>query len=242
MICSNCQHQNHQHANFCSKCGLELVEVLQKNTDYKRNITRISVFFFTLLGYILVISLIPHESDYISSIFHDSIFALIVLLFFFLNFKETILQFKFEKPRLSLLLALIFGAIAYATLVSVFAEFLNQSLFNESQDAYYEVFQNSPAPLLFSVISIGVFPAIFEEIAFRGVVFGELEKIAGATSAIVVSAILFTILHLSLFSILWIFPIGLLFGYLRAKYKTLWYGIIGHFLYNSSIIFIEYFF
>jgi membrane protease YdiL (CAAX protease family) len=70
-------------------------------------------------------------------------------------------------------------------------------------------------------------------------VFNELSKITGIKSTIIISAILFTMLHLSLLSIFWIFPIGLIFGYFRAKYNTLWYGIIGHLIYNSCIVLIE---
>jgi membrane protease YdiL (CAAX protease family) len=31
------------------------------------------------------------------------------------------------------------------------------------------------------------------------------------------------------------------FGYLRARYRTLWYSIFAHFTYNTSIVLIEYF-
>jgi membrane protease YdiL (CAAX protease family) len=74
---------------------------------------------------------------------------------------------------------------------------------------------------------------------FRGVLFNETLKIAGLKSTILITSILFTILHLSLISIFWIFPIGLVFGYLRAKYNTILYGVIGHFVYNASVVIVE---
>ncbi|MBK6986473.1 MAG: CPBP family intramembrane metalloprotease [Bacteroidetes bacterium] len=71
--------------------------------------------------------------------------------------------------------------------------------------------------------------------------FNELQKITSVSATIIITTVLFTILHFSLISFLWIFPIGMLFGYLRAKNNSLLYGIIGHFIYNSSIVLIEYF-
>ncbi|MBL7895686.1 MAG: CPBP family intramembrane metalloprotease [Bacteroidia bacterium] len=117
---------------------------------------------------------------------------------------------------------------------------MNESVFNNSNSTYIEHYKDSPLPLLFSIISVGVFPAIFEEIAFRGILFNELKNIVSNNSTIIISTVLFTILHFSLISFLWIFPIGLLFGYLRSKYDNLIYGIIGHFVYNSSIVMIEF--
>ena len=47
-------------------------------------------------------------------------------------------------------------------------------------------------------------------------------------------------MHLQIISLLWLIPIGLVFGLLRNKYNTLWYGVIGHFVYNFSITVYEF--
>lgn len=146
---------------------------------------------------------------------------------------------RFDKPKWPLLITIFIVAPLFALLVSFIAQLINQGIFNESQTAYYEHFIESPAPLTFAIISIALFPAIFEEIAFRGIVLSELSKVTRLKSAIIISTILFSLLHLSLISMFWIFPLGLFFGYFRAKQRTLWYGIIGHFIYNSSIVLIE---
>ncbi|MEI7595727.1 MAG: CPBP family intramembrane glutamic endopeptidase [Bacteroidota bacterium] len=238
MECSKCQSQNPTKATYCGKCGNILVNSVESQ-DYNRNVKKISVFFFVLLAYIATINFIELNGNYIQTLLIDFIFAAIILVFYFIDTKSINKLIKFNKPKRLLLIKIIIFAPLFAILVSLIAGFLNQSIFDKSQITYYEQFIDSPAPIFFSILSIGLFPAIFEEIAFRGIVFNELTKITSIKSTIIISAILFTILHLSLLSTLWIFPIGLIFGYFRAKYRSLWYGIIGHFIYNSSIVLIE---
>lgn len=238
MECSKCQYQNPTKATFCGKCGNKL-EISSEGLDYNKNVKKISIFFFALLAYIVTIHFIEFGNNYIQTLLIDLIFATIILIFYFIDSKTLNKLLKFNRPRRILLIIIVIIAPLFAMLVSFIADLLNQSIFDKNQIIYYEQFINSPAPIPLSILSIGLFPAIFEEIAFRGIVFNELTKITGLKSTIIISAILFTILHLSLLSIFWIFPIGLIFGYLRAKYRTLWYGIIGHLIYNSSIVLIE---
>jgi membrane protease YdiL (CAAX protease family) len=236
--CSKCQYQNPTNATFCGKCGNKLGISLAKS-DYNRNVKNISVFFFILLTYIAIIHFINFDANYIRTLLVDLIFATIIMIFYFINAKNLSNLLKFNRPKRKLLIIIVIIAPLFAMLVSFIADLLNQNIFDENQITYYEQFINSPAPIVLSILSIGIIPAIFEEIAFRGIVFNELIGIAGLKSTIIISAILFTVLHLSLLSIFWIFPIGLILGYFRAKYRTLWYGIIGHLIYNSSIVLIE---
>jgi membrane protease YdiL (CAAX protease family) len=193
------------------------------------------------LGYIALLHFLKFNSTYIISLITDLIFALIIIVFLLFNFKslkETLI------PKISnykLLIIVSFSLCVLAFLVTHFADFLNQSVFNTNNSSYYEHYKDSPSPLLLCIISVGVFPAIFEEIAFRGILFNELKNIMSVNATIIITTVLFTILHFSFISFLWIFPIGFLFGYLRSKYNNLIYGIIGHFVYNSSIVLIEYF-
>jgi membrane protease YdiL (CAAX protease family) len=90
------------------------------------------------------------------------------------------------------------------------------------------------------VIMTCVSPAIFEEIAFRGFMFENLQALASSKEAVYISAILFGIMHLSFISLLWLIPLGIIFAMLRVKYNTLWYGIIGHFIYNFTITVLEF--
>ncbi|MFI5141779.1 MAG: CPBP family intramembrane glutamic endopeptidase [Bacteroidia bacterium] len=126
-----------------------------------------------------------------------------------------------------------------ALAVHYLASFINQNVFSAHNSIYYNAYLDSPSPLFFSILSIGVFPALFEEIAFRGILFNETLKVTSLKSTILITSILFTLLHFSLISSIWLFPGGLIFGYLRAKHKTLLYGVLGHFTYNSSVVLLQ---
>ena len=49
-----------------------------------------------------------------------------------------------------------------------------------------------------------------------------------------------TKIHLSIISLLWLVPLGLVLGFLRGKYNTLWYGMVAHFTYNFAITIFEF--
>lgn len=238
MNCPKCSGSNHELATFCSNCGSKLV--VMKESNYNVHVRNISVFFFALLAYIVVLHVAHFVDSYLGLLLVDSIFALIVIVFFLLNFKTNLHLFNFKilKPKIIFIILVLTPIFAF--LVNVFANFLNQQVLNQNDVIYYNQFANSPAPWLFSILSISVFPAIFEEVAFRGILFDQSSRVAGLKPTIFITAILFTILHLSLISALWLFPMGLIFGYLRARYRTILYGVIAHFVYNTCIVIFQF--
>jgi len=235
MQCEHCQYKNPLKARFCSRCGKSIPE----SVDYKSHLKKVYFLFFSLLAYIVALYFIDHDRNHKSILIFNLIFAAIVVVFYLTDTKNINRLLSFKNLNKNLILKILLIAPFAALLISIFGDWINTLVFDQRHIGYLELFKDSPAPLLLAIISVGLFPAIFEEIAFRGIVFNELMKFTRLKTAIILSAILFTLLHLSIISILWIFPGGLLFGYLRAKYRTLWYGIIGHFAYNSSLVILE---
>lgn len=236
MICPACNHNNHPNARFCSHCGGELSAPVYVATRDMGSITKTVVFFVVMVVFIVSLYFIDINSNYANIILANIVFSLIVLVFFAMDFRDTLNVLKFKDPEPMLMTALATGAPVFALGVFFFVDYLNKNIFDIYIISEYYLFIDSPAPLLLALISTAVFPAIFEEIAFRGVLFNMLEPFAGKTPTIFITAIMFSTIHFSLISLLWLFPIGLLFGYLRARHNTLWYGIIGHFLYNGSVV------
>jgi len=239
MKCRKCQIENSKAYSYCSNCGSKIF--IEPLDNYEVSVKKTKIFFFILLGYIALLNFLKFNSTYVISLIKDLIFALIVVVFLIFNFKSLIENLKPTNLNFKVLIIISLSLCAFAFLVTHFADFLNQSVFNTNNSSYYEHYKESAFPLLLCIISIGVFPAIFEEIAFRGILFNDLKNIMHVNATIIITTFLFTILHFSFISFLWIFPIGFLFGYLRSKYDNLIYGIIGHFVYNSSIVLIEYF-
>ena len=100
--------------------------------------------------------------------------------------------------------------------------------------------EEASRPFLLEILFRCVQPAIFEEVAVRGFLFNNLQEVTSARSAVYITSFLFGVLHLAFMSLLWLIPIGLAFAFLRMRYHTLWYGIVGHFTYNMAITYMEF--
>ncbi len=237
MRCAECQQENRSKAVFCSNCGKRLIA--DEAPSFEKHVNKVSVFFFVLLGYIALLRFTKFQQDLQTIIISDVIFIGLIIIFFFINFKGVKELFNVRKLNPLILLIIVVSAIGMAFAVQTFANYLNNTLFDRTQEAYYDYYKESPYPLLLSVISIGLVPAIFEEIAFRGILFTELLHVTNKNAVILITSILFTILHFSILSVIWLFPFALAMGYLRAKYNTILYGIACHFTYNTSIVLIE---
>lgn len=88
--------------------------------------------------------------------------------------------------------------------------------------------------LLVGLIVIAVFPAIGEEIVFRGIgqrMFHALTK--NAHAGIWISAFLFSFIHLQFYGFFPRFLLGALFGYVYYWSGNLWYPIFAHFVNNG---------
>ena len=97
------------------------------------------------------------------------------------------------------------------------------------------------ATVIWSMINIVLWTPIMEEIGFRGLVYTTLRSRLGPTLAIVLSAALFSALHLkSLAGFLSIFWSGLLLSYAYERYHSLLPGIVmhsaGNLLYLSTLV------
>lgn len=83
-----------------------------------------------------------------------------------------------------------------------------------------------------TILAICVQPGIIEELAFRGVILGGLRRVLRDHEAVLVSAAMFMIIHLSVPSFPHLFLIGLALGYLRIRTRSLLPGMLAHFLHN----------
>jgi membrane protease YdiL (CAAX protease family) len=87
-----------------------------------------------------------------------------------------------------------------------------------------------------SVFVICVCPAVFEELAFRGLVQGRLSALFGTWTGIVVSGAAFGLAH----GVTTGFPfhvfLGIQIGYLRHRSHSLYPGMLQHFLYNAILV------
>ncbi len=80
---------------------------------------------------------------------------------------------------------------------------------------------------------VAVFVApIFEEIFFRGFLLQGLRHYFGDTWAVLISSLIFAIIHFSVGSFLLLLVLGIILGVMRIKTNSIWPGIILHALNN----------
>jgi sodium transport system permease protein len=88
-------------------------------------------------------------------------------------------------------------------------------------------------PLLSVIFILAVIPAICEELAFRGFIFGGLQKQNGALRAILLSSLFFGLSHGVLQQSISAGIMGLVLGVIAWRSKTVLCGIVLHLTHNS---------
>lgn len=95
----------------------------------------------------------------------------------------------------------------------------------------------SPGDLIINLGVIALIPAIGEELLFRGLLQGTFTRWTGSKHwGIIVTAVLFSALHLQFFGFLPRMMMGILFGYLLLWTQSLWIPITAHFINNSLAV------
>jgi membrane protease YdiL (CAAX protease family) len=169
----------------------------------------------------------------------SAIDVVLVIIFWAFYFREIKPLFSISRINIGVMGLTMVGAVIAGILVTGLADVIQFSI---QDDVFYStyLFEDTSNAFLWAVLFICVQPAIFEEVAFRGFLYSNLEKVTTAQGAIYITAFIFGIIHLAVISMIWLVPGGLIFAYMRMKYKTLWYGIVGHFTYNFTITIIDF--
>lgn len=106
-------------------------------------------------------------------------------------------------------------------------------------DAGLNLIPKNTAQLLGSLLIDAILPAVCEELLFRGVIFSAWEE-KGGRAAVVISAVLFTLLHGSIVGIPAELAGGLIMGYAVLGGGSIFAGIIFHTCYNAIIRVMQY--
>lgn len=110
----------------------------------------------------------------------------------------------------------------------------NISIENSLMISKSVIFYNEIVPwfgVIMMVVNLLVIAPIAEEIALRGIVYTRVEKTTNAVTAIIISSILFGLMHFMAGGIVLVIGavlMALVFGYIFYKFKSLWVCIIAH--------------
>lgn len=157
--------------------------------------------------------------------------------------KNIIKDFGYKKlSAKAILICFGIGVLAYILNIfvsSTFAFILNTIGFNPqyvSGGASYDTFPK----FLIGVFSVAILPAICEEFTHRGLLLGVGSKIIGYKKAIVLSSIMFGLMHLNIQQFFYATILGLLMGFVFAVTKSIFPAMIIHFCNNFINVFVSY--
>ena len=122
---------------------------------------------------------------------------------------------------------LILGAMTFFNLCSEFID-----LPNLMEEQFLGMSRN-----VFGILSVAIMAPLVEELLFRGAIEGHLLRQGKKPwAAILISALIFGIIHINPAQVPFAFAIGAVFGWLYYRTGSVVPGIIGHFINNSIAV------
>jgi len=170
------------------------------------------------------------------------VFAVPTGFFCYLRGKKYIFTLDIYAPRKHSLRVILLGAL----LVILASGVLKFGLFHFAYDYSAYLLYGSSITLsagsfggtLLMVLSLAIFPAITEELVFRGIIMKEY-KPCGTIFSMLFSSVLFAFVHFDLR----LFPIyvalGMLIAWIAFITRSVWAAVIVHAVYNIYVIFFE---
>lgn len=86
-----------------------------------------------------------------------------------------------------------------------------------------------------AIIVIGIFPSVFEELMFRGIMLRAYERL-GKYAAIAITGIMFGFLHMSFANFPVLILLGIVLGYVVYRSDSVYTGMLYHFIHNSIAV------
>lgn len=98
----------------------------------------------------------------------------------------------------------------------------------------------SQGSIIISIITVGIVAPIAEELLFRGVIYNTLNRKISIKWTIIIQAIFFGVFHGNLIQGLYATLLGVIFGYVTYKTKSLWPAITMHIVNNLVATIVSY--
>lgn len=231
--CSNCQQQLATAARFCPKCGHQ--QTLTPLNTNREDLLNFLVVFGALTLFVLFF---PANIFGMELIWDLSAFGLVVGLSF--HFRKSLNQaLRFKNFRFTrLLLYLSLQAVITFLILNILPDLRD---IGSSSASIVSRFSEFSYPFAFAFLSIAIAPPITEELAFRGLLFGQLQKLITPASAVVVTGFLFGLLHFRILGFVWLIPSGIFLSWIRWREGHIWYSVACHFLHNATVVYLAYF-
>lgn len=238
-------------------------QTFEEKREIKRTALTIGISFIALTAVVLLLNIVQAALMKIVSeilpnkyyIFQDAavlqsiqiIFSILaftvpfIVVYKFFNFRISDL-ISFKKPEKNTFLPFLLFGIGFCAFANIAVS--QAGAIFESFGIDYNVVQlenpNGFFGFMLSFIATVVTPALVEEFACRGLILGSLRKF-GDGFAIIVSSILFGLLHGNFEQIPFAFLVGLVLGFITVKSGSIWIAAAVHGFNNFISVAFNYF-
>ena len=122
-------------------------------------------------------------------------------------------------------------AIGLALILNVLVGLVGLS---KNDDLYKQVdVMINSQPFIIKLLAAGIVIPIQEELMFRSIILRRIEKAYGAGIAVIVSSLMFAVIHINITQMLYAFIMGIVIGYIYHKSNNIYTAIIFHISANS---------
>ncbi len=144
------------------------------------------------------------------------------------SFKERLHYNKVKPSTLAYVLFFTWLSMPLTTLINAISMLFVDNTIVAMTDVILTV------PFLIMLFLMAVLPATVEELVFRGIAYGGYRKSGTKFMAVMLSALLFGIMHMNLNQALYAFVIGVLLALLFEATNSIFSTMLFHFIYNAQ--------
>lgn len=142
-----------------------------------------------------------------------------------------LLHLLWQIPAILVVLLVVQGIVV--TFIAIISSSGMES--SPDTDSTFSVTGAAPVILVAAALVAGILGPLWEEIFFRGVLFGFLRHRVGAFTAVVASAGVFALIHIDPIMFAYLFTFGIALGLLRIFHRNLWGPLLLHVVINNLV-------
>lgn len=190
---------------------------------FKLDISEFNLFFNTGIGYFIL-----------------TLFLDLTMIGLFFYFKKGKTNHVFSKPKTNKIFIYILIAIASFLSLYPIVVCFDSLLIKLGVTPSTIPYELNTKNFIISIFSLVIFPAVCEELLFRGIIFNGLKK-HGKIFSITITALMFTIFHMSISQTIYPILMGLLLTVIMYKENNIYYCIAVHLINNFLSLSLSYF-
>ena len=145
-----------------------------------------------------------------------------------ITLRERLMYNKIRPSTMVYVLFFVWLTMPLTTVINSISMFFTDNTILEMSDMILDV----PFPLMLFIMA--VLPATIEELVFRGISYGGYRKAGTKFMAVMLSALLFGIMHMNLNQALYAFVLGIFLALLVEATGSLFASMLFHFIYNAQ--------